>query len=95
MPEPLALTLDAAAEALPVSPRTVPRLLDAGELGRVKIGRAVRVHAESLRAYVERQSLGLGEMVGNTDGATWGTAAARQGRVMPYRRADSSIWWVS
>jgi len=60
MPEPLALTLDAAAESISVSPRTVPRLLDAGELGRVKIGRAVRVHAESLRAYVERQSLGLG-----------------------------------
>jgi excisionase family DNA binding protein len=53
MPEPLALTLDAAAEALSVSPRTVRRLLDAGEFGRVKIGRAVRVSAASLQAYVD------------------------------------------
>ncbi|MBK1633765.1 hypothetical protein CKO31_24100 [Thiohalocapsa halophila] len=56
MTEPLALTLEAAAEALSVSPRTVRRLLDAGELGRVKIGRAVRVSAASVRAYVERQT---------------------------------------
>ena len=55
MPEPLALTLNAAAEALSVSPRTVRRLLDAGELGRVKIGRAVRVSSASLHAYVDRQ----------------------------------------
>jgi excisionase family DNA binding protein len=68
MPEPLALTLDAAAEALSVSPRTVRRLLDAGELGRVKIGRAVRVHAGSLRAYVERQFVGVDEH--DTAGAT-------------------------
>lgn len=56
MPEPLALTLDAAAKALSVSPRTIRRLLDAGELGRIKIGRAVRVSAASISAYVERNA---------------------------------------
>jgi excisionase family DNA binding protein len=53
MDEPLALTLTAAARALSVSPRNVRRLLDAGELQRIRIGRAVRVTAASLRAYVE------------------------------------------
>ena len=53
MDEPLALTLAAAARALSVSPRTVRRLLDAGELQRIRIGRAVRVTAASLRAYVD------------------------------------------
>jgi excisionase family DNA binding protein len=50
MPEPLALSLDAAAEALSVSPRIIRRLLNAGNLQRVRIGRAVRITAASLRA---------------------------------------------
>lgn len=51
--EPLALTLAAAAECLSVSPRTVRRLMDAGQLRRVSIGRSVRVSAASVRAFVE------------------------------------------
>jgi excisionase family DNA binding protein len=54
MNAPLLLTLERAAEVLAVSPRTVRRLLDAGELAPVRIGRAVRVSAESLRGYVDR-----------------------------------------
>ncbi|MGB5833282.1 MAG: helix-turn-helix domain-containing protein [Thiohalocapsa sp.] len=53
MPEPLAITLYAAAEALSVSPRTIRRLLDAGDLQRVRIGRAVRVSTASIRSYVD------------------------------------------
>ena len=54
MTAPLLLTLERAAEALSVSPRTVRRLLDAGELAPVRIGRSLRVSAESLRRYVDR-----------------------------------------
>lgn len=52
--EPLLLTLDAAAEQLSVSTRTVRRLLGAGELIPVKIGRAIRVSTASVHAYVDR-----------------------------------------
>ncbi|TVQ88126.1 MAG: DNA-binding protein [Chromatiaceae bacterium] len=58
MTQPLALTLTAAAQALSVSPRTVRRLLDAGALQRVQIGRAVRVSTASVHAYVAQQSAG-------------------------------------
>lgn len=54
--EPMAITVGAAAVALSVSARTVRRLLAGGELAPVRIGRAVRVNAASLRAFVERAS---------------------------------------
>ena len=61
--EALLWTLDTAAEALSVSPRTVRRLLDAGDLDAVRIGRAVRVSVASVRSYVyfARPSLRLFE----------------------------------
>jgi excisionase family DNA binding protein len=72
MSEPLALTLAAAAEALSVSPRTVRRLLDAGDLASVRIGRALRVSAVSVRAFVERaqdQSVALRGLPKSTERA--------------------------
>ena len=55
MTAPLLLTLERAAEALSVSPRTVRRLIDAGHLAPVRIGRSVRLSAVDLHAYVDRQ----------------------------------------
>lgn len=52
---PLALTIAAAAEALSVSPRTVRRLIDRGELAPIRIGRSVRLSTEDLHAYIDRQ----------------------------------------
>jgi excisionase family DNA binding protein len=49
---PLLLTLRGAA-ALSVSPRTVRRLLESGDFAPVRIGRAVRVSAADLAAYVD------------------------------------------
>ncbi|MBK1722799.1 hypothetical protein CKO23_11145 [Thiocystis violacea] len=54
MTEPLLLTLDHAAKRLSVSPRTVRRLIDARELLPVRIGRSLRVTADSVQAYVDR-----------------------------------------
>jgi excisionase family DNA binding protein len=54
--EPLAVTLSTAADVLAVSPRTIRRLLDAGELQRIRIGRSVRISAASLRRYIEDAS---------------------------------------
>lgn len=55
MTEPLLLTLDHAADALSISARTVRRLIDRGELTPIRIGRAVRLSTEDLRAYIDRQ----------------------------------------
>lgn len=57
MPEPLALTLDDAAAALAVSPRTIRRLLAAGELEALRIGRALRVKRDSLHAFVDKNTI--------------------------------------
>ena len=57
MTAPLLLTLESAAETLAISARSVRRLIDAGELAPIRIGRSVRVSAESLRRYVDRASL--------------------------------------
>jgi len=46
------------ARRLNVSLRTVLRLLDAGQLARVRIGRRVLVDPQSIRDYVERQREG-------------------------------------
>jgi excisionase family DNA binding protein len=54
--EPLALSLANAARALEVSERTVQRLVADGELDTVRIGRLVRVTADSLRQYLRRQA---------------------------------------
>ncbi len=53
-PPLLLTTLEGAAETLAISARGVRRLIDAGELAPVRIGRSLRVSAESLRRYVDR-----------------------------------------
>jgi len=50
------LTLDHAAEYLDSSPRTVQRLLDDGELRKVHVKGALRVRADDLAAYIDRQT---------------------------------------
>ena len=54
MTAPLLLTLERAAETLAISARSVRRLIDAGELAPIRIGRSLRISAESLRGYVDR-----------------------------------------
>jgi excisionase family DNA binding protein len=43
-----------AADELGVSPRTIWRLMAKGELERVQIGRAVRVKASSIEAFLAK-----------------------------------------
>lgn len=52
---PLLLTLGGAAAALSVSPRTVRRLLEAGELTPIRIGRSLRVSTADLQVYIDRR----------------------------------------
>lgn len=47
------LTLQQVADRLQVSMSTVRRLLDAGKLRSVRIGRNLRVRPEDLAAYIE------------------------------------------
>ncbi|WP_420825666.1 helix-turn-helix domain-containing protein, partial [Thiocystis minor] len=58
MTAPLLLTLESAAETLAISARSVRRLIDAGELAPVRIGRSVRLSAADITAYVDRQVSG-------------------------------------
>ena len=51
---PVALTIADAARRLAVSPMTIRRLLERGELSRVAIGRSVRVLAWSVDELAER-----------------------------------------
>ena len=51
---PPLLTFVDVAEQLQVSPRTVRRLADAGALPVIRIGRAVRIAAADLAAYLRR-----------------------------------------
>lgn len=51
---PLALTIGETGRRLMVSPMTVRRLLDRGELVRVRVGRSVRVLAASVTALAEK-----------------------------------------
>lgn len=55
MTETLLLTLEDAAQRLAISPRSVRRLIERGELTPIRIGRAVRLSADDLRAYVDQQ----------------------------------------
>jgi len=47
------LTLQQVADRLQVSMSTVRRLVDAGDLKIVRIGRNLRVRPDDLRAYIE------------------------------------------
>jgi excisionase family DNA binding protein len=46
------LTLHDVADRLQVSPRTVRRLIDKGELGSIRIGRCVRIRPEVLKKLI-------------------------------------------
>jgi excisionase family DNA binding protein len=48
------LTVRGAAERLSVHPDTVRRLLDRGDLPRVRVGRAVRIREDDLESYIRR-----------------------------------------
>lgn len=52
------LTLDEAAEMLSLSPRTLSRLLQRGEIPAVRIGRLVRVRTCDVHTWVDRQAEG-------------------------------------
>lgn len=52
--QPLAYTIPECAEALRISERTVRRTIAARKLQIIRVGRLVRVPAESLRQFVER-----------------------------------------
>lgn len=51
---PALVTVDDAAEALRLHPDHVRRLVRTGELVGYRLGRAVRVEADSVRAYLAR-----------------------------------------
>ncbi len=53
--ERLLLTLQETAKALSVAPRTVRRLIERGELPKVKVGRCVRVPADAVQAWVDKE----------------------------------------
>ena len=50
------LTLAAAAKALGISEDGMKRLLDAGEIRHVRIGKLYRVFPEDVNAYLERNT---------------------------------------
>ena len=54
------ITVDAVAEALSLSGRTVRRMIASGELPVVRLGRAVRVRQLDLDALIGRQMRGGG-----------------------------------
>ena len=49
------LTVPQAAAALAVSERTVRSMIAAGALPIVRVGRAIRIHSDDLRAFVEER----------------------------------------
>ena len=51
--EPLLFTLDESAKQLSVSPRTVRRMMERGELPWVRIGRAIRIPGESIKKWID------------------------------------------
>ena len=53
MPNTLLLTIDEVADQLRISTRTVRRLIQAGELPNVSIGRNLRIRRYDLNAYVD------------------------------------------
>lgn len=53
--KPLAVNIREAAEMIGVSPQTVQREIDRGNLRALKVGRQWRVRLSELNAYLERQ----------------------------------------
>ncbi len=56
MNTPLLLTVKQAAHQLSVCPRTVTRMLEKGELPKVKVRGAVRIPAKALAQWVEQST---------------------------------------
>jgi len=52
------LTVKEAAEILKVSQLTITRRLKTNEIAHVKIGRAVRIDIEELKAWIAEQTVG-------------------------------------
>jgi len=46
------MSVDRVAESLDISPTTVKRLIDRGQLNGVRVGRQIRVSVEDLLRYV-------------------------------------------
>lgn len=57
-PAPLALRLEAAAEALGLSVRTVRRLVASGQLPASRVGRRVLIETSALDALLARTRIG-------------------------------------
>jgi excisionase family DNA binding protein len=53
---PRLLTIRDVAERLQVSPRTIHRLVASGGLAVIRIGRAVRVNEEALKAFLTEEN---------------------------------------
>ena len=49
------LTLDEAANLCGVIPRQMRKLVDTGEIPKIKMGGLVRVHIDDVNAYIDRQ----------------------------------------
>lgn len=50
---PALLTIGRTAEVLAVSPRTVRRLIEAGDLTATRVGRQVRIHPADLQTFLQ------------------------------------------
>lgn len=62
-PLPVLFTVDDAAEALSLHPDQVRRLVRRGELVGYRLGRAVRIDADSVRAYLARCRIHVPQLV--------------------------------
>ena len=54
---PIAGSVDDAAQALGVCPKTIRSLINKGELGSIRVARTVRVTRDHLRAFVKNQEV--------------------------------------
>lgn len=54
---PSLLTIAAAADACSLSQKSVRRAIDAGDLPHVRFGRAVRIPADALRAWIASKTV--------------------------------------
>lgn len=77
MEERLSITFEGAGAMLGVSARTIRRLVDAGELGLVKIRGARRIDVDSLRTYKAAHT-GAGCRTAERDRPSGGSATQRQ-----------------
>ena len=97
--EPLLLTLPEVAKALSVATRTVRRLIERGELPKVKVGRCVRVPAEALLAWVDKEVMHAHNKGRAGSGVRGKEVNACQSAETDldgiYERSDSPCYWAS